>query len=352
MRRRLLSMAAGLALLGLDPVPAAAQWFYPGRMGGYGWSQWGADPASGYMAGAGAYARGRGIYNLQTAQAQSIERDSLIKWNKAMAEQNKVLAAEKAKQDAQDAARKSALSAQERAMNGTTLNQLLDQILNVDPSGSRSGAARTPIPVDDVLEIPFVSATESVTICLDQMRGQDAWPMPLLSPALDPERRALGTAVDRALAEDGAGDVKPDTVKAVRDAVLALQADFEKTVPSTTPGYDDADVFLKSLAGLSGMLQNPRLQPVLAELKTLRQPVPVGDLVRFMHSFNLRFGPAVSDRQRDLYSRLVPALEGILAEAGPAAPVPAGQPSPLPAAARDVFGSMSWDDFRAHAKSQ
>jgi hypothetical protein len=60
--RRLLTVAIGLSLsLNLLASTAAAQMYYPRRYGGYGMSQWGADPAAGYMAGLGSYARGQGV---------------------------------------------------------------------------------------------------------------------------------------------------------------------------------------------------------------------------------------------------------------------------------------------------
>ena len=83
--RRLLTIVFGLLLgLNLQASPAGAQWRYPGGYGGYGMSQWGADPASGYMAGLGSYARGQGVYEQEKAKADSINVDTMIKWNKAL----------------------------------------------------------------------------------------------------------------------------------------------------------------------------------------------------------------------------------------------------------------------------
>src|SRR5688500_5664855 len=88
MRQRVVRELVLVAVVfGLLVGSARAQFggmYYPGGFGNYGWSQWGADPGAGYLAGAGAYARGQGVYNLMTAQAKSIERESLIKWNKAL----------------------------------------------------------------------------------------------------------------------------------------------------------------------------------------------------------------------------------------------------------------------------
>ena len=70
---------------------ASAQWMYPRGFGGYGMSQWGADPAAGYMAGLGSYARGQGVYQEQKAKADAINVDTMIKWNKALRARQQVL---------------------------------------------------------------------------------------------------------------------------------------------------------------------------------------------------------------------------------------------------------------------
>ncbi|HEV3120815.1 MAG TPA: hypothetical protein VGY53_02880 [Isosphaeraceae bacterium] len=77
--------------------------------------------------------------------------------------------------------------------------------------------------------------------------------------------------------------------------------------------YSDADDFAKSLAGLSGMLRNPALKQILADLETYKGTT-VADLLAFMRVFNLRFGPAVSERQGDIYNSLVPMLEQVLVD--------------------------------------
>ena len=59
-------------------APARAQmWGYPFGYNNYGWSQWGANPQAGYMAGLGAYARGAGEYQLNDAKARQASRHSI-----------------------------------------------------------------------------------------------------------------------------------------------------------------------------------------------------------------------------------------------------------------------------------
>ena len=64
---RCMRIAMGLLLiLSMTGRDARAQWGY----GGWGWSGWGATtPGSAALQGAGHYAMGAGVYNLDTAQA-------------------------------------------------------------------------------------------------------------------------------------------------------------------------------------------------------------------------------------------------------------------------------------------
>ena len=77
----LVGCSIGLSMVGST---ARAQWMYPGGYGGYGMSRWGADPAAGYMAGLGSYARGQGVYALEKAKADAINVETMVKWNKAL----------------------------------------------------------------------------------------------------------------------------------------------------------------------------------------------------------------------------------------------------------------------------
>ena len=63
--------------------------------------------------------------------------------------------------------------------------------------------------------------------------------------------------------------------------------------------------YLKGLAGLSRMLEKPNVEAVLAELEKVENTT-VGNLVAFMHSYNLRFAPATTPKQRAVYRDLYP----------------------------------------------
>jgi hypothetical protein len=56
------------------------------------------------------------------------------------------------------------------------------------------------------------------------------------------------------------------------------------------------------------MLQNPEIAQALKELDRV-ETTTVGHLVAFMHTFNLRFGPATNAEQKAVYHELYPVMK-------------------------------------------
>ncbi|AMV40747.1 hypothetical protein [Planctomyces sp. SH-PL62] len=346
----------GLALASLAAGgPAEAQMMYPGGYGGYGMSAWGADPGAGFMAGLGAYSRGRGVYAVEKAQADALNLQTMIKWNQALRVRQAQLRADKAKADARrDAERQERVDVGEER-DGTTLNTLLLAILDSDPGAAHAGRTATPLSAAAIREIPFEWDSEAVTLCLDQMTGEGSLPGLLAGSEYQADRDALRKAVTAALAEDVKGPVSAETLQRVRDAVAGFRASFQKHAADFEPGYLDAKNFLTTLDGLSRLLDDPSMKALLKELDAGGERT-VGDLIAFMNAFNLRFGPATTERQAEIYSRLIPALAAVRDAAVAArtvAPAPA-DPSgaALRAAATDAFKGMSWKELDAHAQSR
>jgi hypothetical protein len=191
-----------------------------------------------------------------------------------------------------------------------------------------------------------------ITLCIDQMTGADSLPALLMDGKYDQERKSLRAAVVPALNEDARGTVSPATRKRMVEAIAAFQRSFRRKSSEFEPGYEDARIFLTNLAGLSRLLNDPSLKTFLSKLDD-GQERTVGDLVAFMNAFNLRFGPATSERQLSIYRRLAPALEQIRDQAvashsTTSAPDRSGER--LRAAAKDVFKDLSWEELEAHAR--
>ncbi len=297
---------------------ARAQYGYASGYGGYGWGGWGSTPGSSMARGLGMMSMGRGMFNVGTAQANSINVNTAMRWNQAMFNSSRVGArmyAAREKKIKQDT-NKAYSEIQDRIRNnpsarditdGDALNALLEVLLNPENADAALQQIKTPIRPDAIANIPFEIASEGMTVCLDKMTMDGQWPQAVLGDEFKSEREGLRTAIQNALEEDKHGEVDPETVAAVQAAVDRLRAKFEKLVPQTSPDYVSAHWSIKAMDGLTKMLYSPTMDKVLSELEDY-QGTTLGDLLGFMQAFNLRFGEAKSYRQRLIYQKLYPML--------------------------------------------
>jgi hypothetical protein len=313
---RSLFILSVVGLLASGPVDARAQYGYPSGYGGYGWGGWGSTPQSSLARGLGYFNMGRGAYNEQTAVARSINTDTVMRWNQ-YAYQSHVTASNsyrarllarrasinRARAETQEQLRDN--PSNRDITDGDALNLLLGDLTN----GANSSTRRitTPLRHELIPEIPFAYASEGITICLDHMTMNEQWPLALRVEDFKPEREGLRKAVQVALEEDKKGDLEPATVEAVQAAVDRFRLKFEKLVPQSSPDYIPAHDTIKAMAGLTKMLYSPKVEEILAELEDY-QGTTLGDLLSFMQAFNLRFAPANSFRQRQIYLKLYPML--------------------------------------------
>jgi hypothetical protein len=360
-----------IAVLSIPSSAARAQWGYPSGYGGYGWGGWGTGTMRGNLArGMGFFGMGRGMFNLQTAQAASINTNTVMRWNQYVNEsqintnrryQKRLAAQQRQINQAND-------QIQDRLRNhpsnlditdGDALNVLLEALLNPATADRSVQYIKTPLRAEIIANIPFEVATEGMTACLDSMTMDGQWPLALRGDEFKPEREALKSAVKRALTEDEQGNLDPDTINAIGTAAKDLKLKFEKLVPQTSPDYIDARDSIKAMAGLTKMLYDPQMEKVLAELEDY-QGTTLGDLLGFMQAFNLRFAPANSYRQRFIYTKLYPmlveqannlpgsgAVAAVESTASQAVSAAEGTGTKavegLKSAAKDFFKEMSWD---------
>ena len=130
----------------------------------------------------------------------------MVKWNKALRARQAALREDKRKQEAKENAELAARVERMELKDGTTLNNLLAQILDIDPAGVKSGRANAPISPAAIREIPFEWDSEAVTVCLERDDRQGrclarSWPRLYAD-----ERHALQSAIETALEEDRQGN--------------------------------------------------------------------------------------------------------------------------------------------------
>jgi hypothetical protein len=266
----------------------------------------------------GMFSMGRGIYNVDTAEARSMNVNTAMRWNAAVWQgqmvRNRIYWGRVKKGQERDIKLQKEILDRLRnhpetrdITDGDALNVLLETLLNPAVADRSVQSIKTPLRAEVIGDIPFEVATEDMTVCLDSMTTDAQWPNALRDEAIRPQRDALRKAVQVALKEDEQGKLEPETIKAVGTAINNLRLAFEKRVPQDSPDYIPARNALKAMAGLTKMLDTAKTEKVLAELEDY-QGTTLGDLLGFMQSFNLRFGPANSYRQRQIYLKLYPML--------------------------------------------
>jgi predicted transcriptional regulator len=321
---RCLRTVLGLALfLSVLPATALAQW-------GWGWGGWGggwAETPGGALAhGLGALNIGAGIYNRETAVANSINTDTAIRWNQYLYEcQQNALQKYIAKRDAdaahnKDVYNKIIKNLQENPTaydirNGDALNAALDQLANPKiQSSTLYSIAKAPLEAKVIRDIPFRNASEAVTIVLSQMKGVTKWPAQLDTGEFAEDKKAFEELIDQARKEDEEGDISPGTLSRARALISRLRAKIEQNPLPDVKDQQDSVKFIKTFAGLVKMLETPDTKQALDQLRPMErsnQKTTIGNLIAFMHVFNLRFGAAQTPQQRAIYDQLYPVLDQV-----------------------------------------
>ncbi len=117
------------------------------------------------------------------------------------------------------------------------------------------------------------------------------------------EKKTFDEVVDQARKEDEEGDISAATLGKAHALVTGLRSKLE-TMPIADPVENQAALnFVKTLAGLVRLLEQPDTKQVIDELRKVKT-TSLANLLGFMHAFNLRFGPATTPRQRIVYNKL------------------------------------------------
>jgi len=291
---------------------------YPGGYGGYGWGGWGGTVQGNIARGLGAYDVGAGVYNEDTAIANSINTDTAMRWNEywyqSQLQANRREHQRLAQREKRDAAYADTLHKRlttnpspDDIASGNALDAVLAQLSDPRIHSSALREAKDKIPGRVIRAIPFVNASEAVTISLDQLTAENGWPTVLRDPMFAEDRKAYSEAIDKALKEDHEGEISAETLAHVKNSLTLLRSKLEANPPADVAGRREADNYIRTLIGMTRMLQRPDVEKVIAELDQTKETT-LGHLLGFMQSFNLRFGRATTPEQRAAYETLYPML--------------------------------------------
>jgi hypothetical protein len=353
-----LTALAGVALCCVA-LPARAQWAYPGGFGGWGWGGWnGSATVLGNEAhGMGVFAAGAGQYNLQTAQANAINTDTMMRFNEYLWESQQLANQRYFRRQAErrqlNNERIAATYARLRdnpdradVHRGDALNVMLDELSAPGVYIRTIKAAQAPLSSTLVKDVPFRYAPLGISISLDELANRV--PPVLKDPAFDKQRLALEAITEKAKSESETDDqISTETLKSVQAAIKALHEKIKSEVPAGR-SRNEADNFLKAAYGLARMMESPDIRVFLKDLDEV-DTTKLASLLGFMYSFNLRFAPATTPRQRNAYDELFTKLRSLRDQVFPQddAPVAIGLPVHLdPASAREFFSGMDLNEVQ------
>jgi hypothetical protein len=325
---RYLRLAVGLVLIvSLTGRDARAQWGY----GGWGYGGWGAQtPGGAALQGAGQYAMGAGMYNLDTAKARSINTDTAIRWNQYVFESTMEAAQRHAARTNAAIAKNQSLYNQlqqqlrdnpdrRQIENGDALNAAVSDLSDPRLGSSALRAATAPVPASLIAEVPFVNAAERVTIMLEGIRQSIKWPEVFEDQRFANDQKTFDDLRAKIRGEvSQSGEISARTLREARSFMDGLRAKVEAQPLKDPNDQKDAMSFITSCTSLLDLMEKPDIGPALVELKKVTDTT-IGNLLGFMHVYNLRFGPATTPKQRQVYNQLYGILDqtrdAVLAEA-------------------------------------
>jgi hypothetical protein len=346
--------------------PAQAQPIYGGMYGGGYWGGGGGGVGStaqgSELAGMGMLTQAAGQYNVETAQARSINADTAMQFNQYMyqasVESSRTYHAKLAKDKSRS--EKGAEAVRERLRNnpnqgdiarGDALNVAMDELKNPKIFKQTIYTAnKSKVGGEAIRDIPFQYASAAISVSVHQLTQGGAPNVLKNGEAFDSDRKAL-RAIAAELRKEGdeTGTHKPETIQKAKDQILATKAKVEATLPKGSVDRQAADKYMKALYGFVKMLETPAVNVLLAGVEK-HPDASLGALMQFMTSFNLRFGAAETDRQKEVYRMLYPLLVKVRDEV---VPTPGATPDPSPVATDAplaAFDNVTYDHLDGKAK--
>ncbi len=326
-----------------------------------GWGGWGETPQGSIARGLGALYAGAGMYNEQTAVARSINEDTWQRWNQYLYLSNEEATRKYlAKKNFDIQNNKNSYNSIVKRLqdnptakdvdDGDALNAALDQLSDPRIQSSSLRMASEKIPANIIAEIPFRYASEAVTIIMSNLKGAKQWPAALEIPRFADDKKEFEAVAEQARREDEDGEISPQTIARAKDLVARIRGKLAQQPLADPKDNLAAERFTKTLAGLVKLLEKPDTKEVLDQLRKV-QTTTVGNLIGFMHVYNLRFAAATTPKQKMIYEQLWPKLDTArdkVREAVDSRVAVEGDPKHV----GDFFSKMNPDDFDGKPKKE
>jgi hypothetical protein len=192
--------------------------------------------------------------------------------------------------------------------SGEALNLAVEDLSDPRLGSATLRAAKAPVSAELIGAVPFVYASERVTLMLDDIREGIKWPEVFEHPRFADDKQTFDELVTRIRDEADKGDVSEKTIRDAKAFGQSLRAELQAN-PLTDPADQrDANRFLNACSSVMALLAKPNIRPVLLELRKVKDTT-IGNLLGFMHVYNLRFGPAKTVPEKNAYQQLFPILD-------------------------------------------
>jgi hypothetical protein len=283
----------------------------------------GSTPEGDYLRGLGIADWGMGQYNLNTAQANSINTDTEIRWNEYLAAVAKQQTKEYVARKLADATERKEFYKQNRdrvlnspeareVSNGDALNRILEELLNsnVGESVYRSERLKVSIPVDVVRHIPFKLGEKGEQFSMDRLtlKGKSAWTVALQDQRFDSVKKAYARALDKALEQAIDGRMQISAIDEVEAKADDLFFRLNEVVgPSNDRLYIEAKERLTELKSTVRLLKTSTIERAIGEIDKY-SGTTINDLKMFMMTHNLRFAAAKTPEEKLRYPELYASL--------------------------------------------
>jgi hypothetical protein len=276
-----------------------------------------------YLRGVGTAAFGMGIYNHETAIAESINADTAMRVNEyiyaCLMNENRMNAEHRAfiaqrEKDLFGKIQDRILKSPEArdVDKGDALNKLLERLNGPAVSESALRYEAVPLSVEEVKKIPFKLGEKGVrSFSMRRMtaKGTKYWPVAFQDARFDNQRRGYERALDNALEQQYKGRMQMSAIDTLGQAIDGLDDRLKEVVgPSADKLYIEARDRLKEMREIVDMLKTLKIEQALGDLDRY-SGTTVNDLRVFMRKHNLQFADTSTPEERGLYPELYTKLK-------------------------------------------
>jgi hypothetical protein len=288
------------------------------------WSWTGSStPEGDYLRGLGIAGWGMGLYNRNTAEAESINVDTAIRWNDYVAAVAKQQTGEYVARKLADATERKQLYKQHRdrilndpeardVLNGDALNIVLEKLQNANLGEStfRSERVQVRIPVDIVRHTPFKLAEKNEQFSMDRLslKGKGAWTIALQDTQFDYVKKKYAVALDKVLEQAIDGKMQSAAIEELDSRADDLFVKLNEVGPPRTDRrYLESQGQLRELKDVVRLLKTTKIERAIGEIDKY-SGTTINELKMFMMSHNLRFAAAKTPEEKRRYPELYASL--------------------------------------------